>query len=215
MDEKIKLGIIDDHAIVLEGLSKLLSSAGLKVEFATTDGEKGQTLAYQKDIDVLILDVRIPGFDTAKFVRALKDKRPDIKVICLSSFDSPYEIAELLSAGVSGYVIKNISLEQLLEAINKVAEGQIYIDAQLETLTSEKKLQDILERKLTEREMEIAKFILKGLSNKEIAQVLGISESTVKTHVKNIMEKLGTKNRAEIVFEVLKEGIIREDNNQI
>lgn len=210
--EKIRIGIIDDHAIVVEGLSRLFESIDfVETVFATTNGCEGQKLAIEKDIDVLVLDVRIPGFETSKLVRILKKEKPQVKIICLSSFDSPYEVAELLDAGVSGYLIKSASLKEILKAIRTVMKGNIYIDEQLEIFKGDAEVKKILQKKLTQREIEIARFIIKGMSNKEISSLLKISEATVKTHIKNIMEKLGTRNRAEIVFALLKEGMLHEE----
>lgn len=211
--EKIRIGIIDDHAIVVEGLTRLFESIEfIETVFATTDGQEGQRLAFEKDIDLLILDVRIPGFETARLVRMLKKARPDVKVICLSSFDSPYEVAELLDSGASGYLIKSASLEEILTAIRKVIEGKIYLDEQLKIFQGDMEVKRILQKKLTHREIEIARLIVRGMSNKEISVQLNISEATVKTHIKNIMEKLDAKNRAEIVFALLREGMLHEEN---
>lgn len=211
MGRKIKVAIIDDHAIVLEGLTKLFNlSEEFEVVFSTTDGHNAFQVFSDLEIDLLILDVRIPGLDTSKLIRSLKNKRPELKILCLSSFDSPYEVAELLKSGAHAYVIKTASVEEIMNAARRILNGGLYIDPQLKTLDSPQKFDEILRKKLTERENEIARLILKGFSNKEISRLLQISESTVKTHIKKIMEKLNVKNRAELVSEVLRDGLVRE-----
>jgi len=206
--ENLRLGIVDDHKVVLEGLVRLFSSKeGFDVVFATPSGKEALKKALVNQIDILLLDVRLQDIDAAAIVSQLKKKKPQIKIICLSSFDSPYEINELLSLGISGYITKTVSAEELFRAIEMVLKGNFYIDRELsKTLFSDR----IKKHRLTHREVEIINFLAMGLSNKEIASRLYISESTVKSHLKNIMEKLSVKNRAEIVYKAFKDGIVHE-----
>lgn len=204
MKRKIKIGIIDDHEVVLEGLTNLLMKSGeFEVVFATSDGKSGEELSFSNPIEVLILDVRIPNFNTAEFLKHLTSQR-DVKVVCLSSFDSPYEISKLLKSGASAYIVKTASGEKILETIKKVLSGELIIDSEIS-----KTLENfhLVSHVLTEKEIEIVKLIADGLSNKEIANQLNITTSTVKTHIKKIMDKLKAKNRAEIVSKFFKEGL--------
>lgn len=206
--EIIRLGIVDDHKVVLEGLVRLFSSfKGFQVVFAASSGKEALTKALADEIDILLLDVRLPDIDAATIVSQLKKEKPSIKIVCLSSFDSPYEIDELLALGISGYITKTISPEELFRAMEKISKGGFYIDKELKkTLASSaNKLPH-----LTAREVEIVHLLAMGLSNKEIATRLNISKSTVKTHLKNIMDKLSVKNRAEIVYKAVKDGILHE-----
>ncbi|MCX7832023.1 MAG: response regulator transcription factor [Actinobacteria bacterium] len=213
MERKIKVAIIDDHAIVLEGLTKLFNSKQeFEVVFATTDGRQASEVASSLEIDILVLDVRIPGLDTSRLIRYLKEKKPELKILCLSSFDSPYEIAELLNSGAHGYIVKSASTEEILNATQRILSDGLYIDPQLKIFDFPQKVSEILQKKLTQRETEIARLIVKGLSNKEISRLLQISESTVKTHIKKIMEKLNVRNRAELATEVLRDGLVRESD---
>jgi DNA-binding NarL/FixJ family response regulator len=207
-NKTIKIGIVDDHKIVLEGLTNIfLASKEFEVVFAVSSGKEGLKNSLKQDIDILLLDVRLPNIDAASIVRYLKEEKPDLKIVCLSSFDSPYEISELFSLGISGYLTKTISKDDLFKALQSIMAGKVFIDPELKSTQKASFKQHTV---LTPREIEIIRLVTKGYPNKAIAAELNISESTVKTHLKNIMEKLDVKNRAEIAFKAVINGIVYE-----
>lgn len=207
---EITLGIIEDHNIVLESLRLVFESEdSFNILFASNSGREGLDRAVQLKPDILILDVRLPDESSVKIAQKVLTQSPQTKIICLSSFDSIYEIIELMKAGISAYVLKDVTTEKLFKIIKTVYNGGTYID---ERLTF--KLFEVQAKPsgnfITTREAQIIYLASFGKSNKEIASELGISEDTVKTHISKIIKKLGANNRTEAVVIAIREGIISD-----
>lgn len=191
----MRIFLTDDHAILLDGLVNLLSKEDSfeVVGTAGTVQEATDQLTRLK-VDLLITDYNLPDGDGLSLVQKVKRKYPTLKVIVLSMHDEAHLVKEILKEGVDGYILKKDSHEELINAVNAVKNGKIYLSNEINKMlmtglhaTEETKL-------LTSREREILQLISKEYTNKQIAEELFISERTVETHRKNIFRKTGTNN---------------------
>ncbi len=193
---KIKLAIVDDHQIVIDGLLSLLGSHPVfEIVCTTTEPLKVIELLNRQSVDILLTDVMMPSLNGAELAKLVKEKFPTIKILALSmSGEGDIVNAMIEDADISGYVLKNIGKQELLKALEKIAEGGIYFSEEVlqEMTRSSQRKKVNIETHLTEREMEIIKLIEKEHSNKQIAETLFISERTVETHRKNIFRKTET-----------------------
>ena len=190
----IRLFIVDDHQIVIDGIKLMFENLP---EFIIVGDSVQPTLVLgfleKLDVDIVITDVGMPGMSGVELSRAIKQKFPKIKILALSMFGDSQIIAEMIDAGIAGYILKNAGKKELIEALTKIAEGQNYFgqDITLQLMKSFKRNQE--ESKLTDREVEIIRMIEKDMTTKDIAQTLFISERTVETHRKNILHKTNTQ----------------------
>ncbi|ASU34158.1 response regulator [Mucilaginibacter xinganensis] len=189
-----RIFIVDDHQMVIDGINLMIEG---RPEFLTV-GESTQPLAVLELLanipaDILITDVGMPGMSGVELARAVKNKFPHIKILALSMFGDSQIIAEMIDAGISGYILKNAGKKELVEALTKISDGQNYFGQEitLQLMKSFKRNQE--ETKLTDREVEIIRMIEKDMTTREIAETLFISERTVETHRKNILHKTNTQ----------------------
>ncbi|NNV57007.1 response regulator [Limnovirga soli] len=194
----IKIAIVDDHRIVIDGIKSLLEDhPSFKiVACSTSSGQMLETL-QQTPVDILLTDIMMPEMTGQQLAKAVRKQFPAIKILALSMSGQGDIVSEMINdADIAGYVLKNISKEELTTAILKIAGGGIYFSDQvlveLERFSNMQKQND--EAHLTQREIEIIKLIEKELSNKDIADTLYISERTVETHRKNIFRKTKTNS---------------------
>ncbi len=197
----IKILIADDHDVVRAGLKAMFDKSPLKVVGEASDGITGYKLAKKIRPDVVLLDVRMPGGDGLTCLGRLRLDFPDIPVLMFSSFDNPTYLARALALGASGYILKNATREKLIQAIQTVASGEsIWVKDDLRRVTGALAAPTVISDNdvpLTKREGEVLKQIALGLTNKEIAQGLGISYETVKEHVQHILQKLNVTDRTQ------------------
>ena len=196
--KKISLAIVDDHQIVIDGLTSLLKGHDkFKFAFATTDSGEVLEKISQTPIDVLLTDVMMPKLPGNQLAKQVKEKFPHVKILALSMSGQGDLVNEMIEdADIAGYVLKNIGKQELIKALEKIAGGGIYFsDEVIDELqrTSQRKKQKE-EAHLTAREIEIIKLIEKENNNKQIAETLFISERTVETHRKNIFRKTNTSS---------------------
>jgi DNA-binding NarL/FixJ family response regulator len=194
--KKIKLIIVDDHQIVIDGLLSLLEGhSRFEVVGTTTDPVKVIALLEAEAADILLTDVMMPGMNGAELAKLVRQKFPGTKILTLSMSGQGDIVNTMIEdADIAGYVLKNIGKQELLKALEKIALGGIYFsDEVLQEMTraSERKKENESVH-LTEREVEIIKLIEREYSNKQIAETLFISERTVETHRKNIFRKTNT-----------------------
>ncbi len=191
----MKVLLVDDHAILLDGLENLLQATE-SFEVVGKQGTVTDALNFLKkvEVDILITDYNLPDGDGLELIRAVKRILPEIKVLVLSMHDEVHLVKEILKEGVNGYLLKKDSHDELLNALDAIKDGKIYLSNDVNkmlinglNLPDEQKL-------LTEREREILKLISKEYTNKMIAEELFISERTVETHRKNIFRKTKTSS---------------------
>jgi DNA-binding NarL/FixJ family response regulator len=189
-----RIFIVDDHQMVIDGLRLILNT----IENFDIVGESNHPLMVlemlkQTPADILLTDVSMPDMTGVELTRLVKRSFPDIKVLALSMFGDSQVVAEMIDAGISGYILKNTGKQELVEALNKISAGQNYFgpDITLQLMKSFKRNQE--EVHLTDREVEIIRMIEKEFSNKQIADLLFISDRTVETHRKNILRKTNTQ----------------------
>lgn len=197
---KTKIVIADDHHILLDGLNAMLQKqADLEVVGMYDNGSALFDDLKNTKPDVALVDINMPGMTGDVLTGKIKEFYPGIFVITLSMHDDAGHIMDMIEAGVSGYLLKNVNDKELVEAIRQVAQGKMYFSSEVsEKITSmvvhqQKKLNEPEEAKLTERELEILKLIAQEYSNAQIADTLFISERTVETHRKNMLRKTNNK----------------------
>ncbi|MFY0688960.1 MAG: response regulator transcription factor [Cyclobacteriaceae bacterium] len=197
--EIMKIFLVDDHAVLLGGLTKLIASEdGMTVVDSATKGQEALDKLTQQKIDLLITDYNLPDMDGLAIVQTVKRKYPEIKIIMLSMHDEKHIIKEVLKEGVNGYILKKDSHEELVKAIRAVAQGNIYLSQEVNTMLV-RGLNENEPKLLTTREREILKLISQEMTNRQIAEELFISERTVETHRKNIFRKTGTHNMVGLI----------------
>lgn len=214
---QIRILIVDDQALFREGLRTLLSSqADFDVVAEAANGEEAIRMAAQYRPDVVLMDLRMPLLDGAKATRRIHDNMPSSKVIVLTTFDDDDSIFDGLKAGAVGYLLKDVSSEKLYEAIRSAARGEFFllpsvtakVVAEFARLSRAAVPVTEVPNPLSGRELEILGLVATGLSNRQVAEQLVISEGTVKNHLTNILAKLGARDRMQAVFRARELGIL-------
>lgn len=206
MNEKmIRILIADDHYVVRMGLAALVETEpDLQVVGEAADGVQVVDLYKKLGPDLVLMDLRMPRTDGVAATRQIREQFPRARILMLTTYDGDDDIHRALSAGASGYLLKNSTRESLIPALRAVAAGQRWIPQEVASrLAARKMFED-----LTPREVDVLQQLAKGLANKEIADVLNISEHTVKGHLKSILGKLHVADRTEAVTAALQRGII-------
>jgi DNA-binding NarL/FixJ family response regulator len=218
MKNKIRIHLADDHQVLIDGLTNLLQTVdNFEIVGSSKDGISVYNNVIQNDIDILVLDISMPGKDGIEVLKEFKQNEFDVNVIILSSYDDLKIIKEVMKLGAKGYLTKKCAGENIIEAIEAVYQGQEYFcDAVREKIFNtfthnNPKLNKNLQIEnpiLSPREIEIVTLISLEYSGKEISEQLFISTHTVETHRKNIMKKLQTKNTIGLVKYALKHNLI-------
>jgi two-component system NarL family response regulator len=203
---KLRLILADDHPVLREGLSLILGTLpDMAVVAQASTGEEAFELFLKLEPDVLILDLQMPGEGGVSTVKRLLKKRPGAKILILTTYDTDEDIYRTMLAGAIGYVLKDTPSDELFVAIRTIASGQRYMSR-----TAGAKLAGrIGAPQITERELSVLRCVAAGQANKEIAGALGISEGTVKSHVNNIMQKLGVILAQTAAICALRKGLIK------
>ena len=207
MKAKQKIGILvaDDHFIVRMGLCALVKTEpNMEVVAEAADGDQAVQSYAQHQPDLVLMDLRMPGKDGVQATTEIRHRFPAARILMLTTFDGDEDIHRALEAGAQGYVLKNSTGETLIPALRAIAAGQRWIPKEIATRLAFRKTFE----ELTDREVEVLQELAKGLANKEIADVLHISEYTVKDHMKNILSKLRVADRTEAVTTAIQRGII-------
>jgi len=199
--DPIRVLIVDDHTVVREGLRTFLElQDGMEIAGEAADGAEALTLAEQLRPDVVLMDLVMPELDGVEAMRLLRERVPGARVIVLTSFVDDERLLPAMRAGAAGYLLKNVQPPELARAIRTADAGETLIDpavaARLVEALSEDEHDDGFER-LTPREREVLALVGRGFSNKRIALELGVAEKTVKTHVSNVLGKLGLADRTQ------------------
>ena len=207
----IRVLLVDDHMVVRSGLSTVLSVYDdLRLVGEAGDGEEAIRLCERVQPDVILMDLLMPKMDGVTAIKAIKTRWPQIQIIALTSFKEKEYVEGALKAGANGYLLKDVSAEELVNAVRRVTAGQPSLSpeaAQVLIHNVSEPSQPHIE--MTGREKEILVLMVEGLSNNEIAERLIVSQSTVKFHVSNILSKLGVTGRTEAVALAIKHHLVK------
>ncbi|MFT4675850.1 MAG: DNA-binding NarL/FixJ family response regulator [Reinekea sp.] len=216
----IRVMLVDDQNLVREGIKSLLNLAGhIDIVGEAGDGEEALSLFAQLTPDVVLMDIRMPKLDGVSTLKQMKDTGIDIPVIILTTFDDHELVLNAIRAGARGFLLKDVSLESLVEAIDCVYRGETMIQpavtervikgfTELQKDGGSRVEKDPVQDPLTQREVEILRLMAGGYSNKEISRAIFKSEGTIKNHVSNILAKLGVRDRTRAVLKALELGVI-------
>jgi two-component system NarL family response regulator len=220
--EPIRVLIADDHALFRRGLEMVLDEeSDIDLVGQASDGKEAVTGAGESLPDIVLMDIRMPKISGIEACRAIKEVAPSAKIVMLTISDEEEDLFEAIRAGASGYLLKDIPLDEVAEAVRSVHGGQSLINpsmagkllSEFATLAKrdteeEERVQHVAAPKLTDREMEVLKLVARGMNNRDIAKELFISENTVKNHVRNILEKLQIHSRMEAVMIAVRQKLI-------
>ncbi len=214
----VRVMVCDDHALFRRGLVMVLESeADIEVVAEAEDGTDALAKVVEHVPDVVLMDVRMPGIDGIEATRRIADAVPSAKIVMLTVSDEESDLYEAIKAGASGYLLKEISIEEVSTAVRAVVAGQSLISPSMASkllteFTNLSKRADerttVPTPRLTDRELEVLRLVAQGKSNREIAEDLFISENTVKNHVRNILEKLHLHTRMEAVMYAVREKLL-------
>jgi len=214
--KRLRVLLADDHEVVRLGLRSLLSRySEFEVVGEAADGHQAVRLSQETSPDVVVMDVRMPGLSGIDACREIKRARPEVRVIMLTSYAEDDLLVDALEAGASGYVLKRVGSEGLVDALHAVARGESPVDPLMTArlfshMRREEKHAEKVET-LTERERDILAHIALGETNREIAHHVGLSEKTVRNYVSQILQKLALSNRAEAAAFAVRHGLVRDE----
>src|SRR5579863_73129 len=214
MSRNVRILIVDDHKMVRDGIRSMLEFNESKFKFfinEAADGEEGVEIAGKNPYDVIIMDYQLPGIDGADAARLILDKNPDAKILALSNYNEYMYIDRMIKTGVKGFVLKNVTPEELIKAIETILNGSNYFsnDIAIKLLNFQNNGSDPRTRlqttkakiynDLSTREVEVLRLVGEAKSNDEIAELLSISKRTVESHKQNLLRKIGVKNTSELI----------------
>jgi two-component system response regulator DegU len=210
----IRVLLADDHRMLREGLRRTLESEGFQVVAEAEDGGEAVRLSLDTEPDVVVMDVTMPNVDGVEATRQLRERRPDARIVMLTMHSDQDIVASAIRAGASGYLTKDCSTDELVNAISEIARGGTVLSPGLAgaMLNEVQKLgRPVAETEpvITKREEEVLQLIADGLSTQEVAEQLYISLKTVKNHLASIYQKLDSRDRTQAVVRAVRMGIIR------
>jgi len=205
-DNKLRILIADDHALVRAGVATIVSQeAGMVVIAEAADGETAVALYLQHKPDVALIDLRMPGLDGWEVVRRIKAADPNANLIILTTHDGDEDIELSLKAGARAYLLKDVAAEELTKCIMDVKDGKTRLAAGIAAKLAER----LTQVQLTPRELAVLRLLAFGMTNKEIAERLDITDGTVKVHLTNLFQKLNASTRTEAVATAIRRGLVR------
>jgi DNA-binding NarL/FixJ family response regulator len=211
-EKRIRVFIADDHDMVRVGLKAMFAGTDIEVAGEAGTGEDAVNFVLNNDVDVVILDVRMPRGDGLNALGRIKLEKPNLPVLMLSTFDNPTYVARAVAFQAQGYLLKSCSRDKLLDAIRRVARGEnIWTRDELRRVAgglATPRMAGDVDIPLTQRESEVLKQLANGLTNKEIAQILNISYETVKEHVQHILRKIGVTDRTQAAVWAVKNRLV-------
>lgn len=211
----IRIVIADDHPLLREGLRRILEfEDGLEVVTEVGDGQGAINIARSMAFDILLMDLNMPGVNGLEAARVIRRERPDIGILVLTVDDSDEKVFQVLQIGVAGYLLKDVDSKTLIQSIHKVYSGEpilspVVTSKLLEQLIHPTPVKDTCG--LSEREMEILRYVVQGASNREVGTALFISEKTVKNHLSSIFRKLAVEDRTQAALKAVKLKFVQLD----
>ncbi len=215
--EPVRVLVVDDHALFRRGLEMVLNAEpDIEVVAQASDGTEALARAIETTPDIVLMDVRMPRRGGIDACTSIKEAVPSAKIIMLTISDEEEDLYDAIKAGAMGYLLKEISIEEVAGAVRAVAEGQSLISpsmaakllTEFASMIKRDERQPVPGPRLTDREMGVLRLVAKGLNNRDIAKALFISENTVKNHVRNILEKLQLHSRMEAVVYAVREKLL-------
>lgn len=209
--------VVDDQTLVRHGIRTLLDIAHVEVVGEADDGAAALEVIAQEAPDVVLLDLRMPRYDGLWTLRHLRDRGIEVPVLVLTTFDDDTLVLDALRSGARGYLLKDVTVEQLTHAVQTLADGGTLIapsitDRLLRAIRAGAEPAPeaaVPAQDLTEREQEVLRLMAEGYPNRQIAQALFLAEGTVKNHVSTILLKLGARDRTNAVLRALRDGLLR------
>jgi DNA-binding NarL/FixJ family response regulator len=218
MPDVVRVLVVDDHSLFRRGLTLVLEAEdGIEVVGEGENGEEAIAKAEELAPDVVLMDVRMPRIGGIEATRRIAESQPATKILMLTVSDEEGDLYEAIKAGATGYLLKEISIEEVADAIRAVVQGQTLISPSMASklivefanlAKRSEARQQVPPPRLTGRELEVLRLVAQGMSNRDIAEVLSISENTVKNHVRNILEKLHLHSRMEAVMYAVREKLL-------
>lgn len=209
VEMRLRILIADDHLVYRIGIRSLIEAeAGFEVVGEAANSNDTVEMYRRLQPDVLLLDLRMPQKGGIEVVRAIRGEFPAARILVVTSYQTEEEVLQVLRAGALGYILKDLNRDMLMEAIRAVCAGKRWVSPGVEKQLAE----GVAHRPLTSRELEVIKLLARGLTNREIATVFRISESTVKNHVNHLLFKLEVADRTEAVTFCLSRGIVRVED---
>ncbi len=210
----MRILLVDDHALVRNGIASLLTVNNIEVVGEASDGLEGLQKTRELKPDIVLMDIKMPHCNGLEATRLIKAEMPQVKIIILTVSDDEEDLFEAIKSGAEGYLLKNIRADEFLALLSGVVRGEAAISPLLATRIIEEFSRQMKgaataasESEITDRETEVLKLVTMGSSNKEIASDLNITENTVKYHLRNIMQKLHLRNRAQVAAYAVSKGI--------
>jgi nitrate/nitrite response regulator protein homolog len=196
MNDKLKVLIIDDHPLMRRGIQQLVElEEGFEVVGGAGNGSEGINLALQTSPDLIILDLNMKGLSGLDTLKALRAEDVDARIVILTVSDAKNDIFTLIDAGADGYLLKDTEPDTLLSQLKRIAQGEVILSDSIKNLLLERQSSQSPIDSLTDREIDVLRLVATGLSNKQIAGQLFISEETVKVHIRNLLRKLNVHSR--------------------
>ena len=196
MNDKLKVLIIDDHPLMRRGIQQLVElEEGFEVVGGAGNGSEGINLALQTSPDLIILDLNMKGLSGLDTLKALRAEDVDARIVILTVSDAKNDIFTLINAGADGYLLKDTEPDTLLSQLKRIAQGEVILSDSIKNLLLERQSSQSPIDSLTDREIDVLRLVATGLSNKQIAGQLFISEETVKVHIRNLLRKLNVHSR--------------------
>ena len=210
----MRILVADDHSLFRDGLVSLLEAAGFEVVGQVGDGAAAVEAALRLRPDAVLMDITMPGLNGLEALRQIQAEWPEAQVVILTASDDETSLFEAVQAGARGYLLKNLNADEFVGMLNGLARGEAAMTRQttarlLAGLSHLSHAHPPSPEVLTSREIELLELMVKGLSNKEIAQAMSLSENTVKYHVKHILQKLGVQNRTEAAVQAVRIGLLK------
>jgi len=213
--DPIRVFIADDHELVRYALRMLLEDEpDIEVVGESANGEGAVDAVGSEQVDLVLLDLRMPGIGGIEACRLIKEREPDVSVLVLTSFGDDDEVFGVLAAGAGGYILKDTRPELVIQAVRAMAEGQAVFDSKIAARViagqpdRDPDTDEELRSRFSDRELEVLQLMAEGMGNKQIAHALWISEATVKTHVSHIPRKMGAPDRTQAALVAVRAGLV-------
>lgn len=214
----INILLVDDHTVLRQGIAQVIESQeDMHVVAQASNGEQAIEMAHAHQPDLMLLDINLPGIDGVEVARKISTELPDIRVLILTMHRQGEYVIEAIKAGASGYLLKEVEMDEMLSAIRSVAQGDAVIDPSVANRVFENlRGEPQVERKsilndLADRDIAILRLLGEGMSNRDIADQLHISEKTVRNRLSMVFKKFGLKNRTEAALFSVRKGLVAQD----